>query len=166
MVTIQNLLKGNLLQTWNLAQRLNSQNLNKGYNYHSWSAIIPWMVSHHPKDSPSPSKRSNPKYWFGILRKSQVQAEHLSSASACYVSYLLFFIIIDISGSFAFRFLKDLFTFKGFCLIIPLRLAFEENNSAFRVCLGVLGNKLGVYWAKLSSNWNWNFILLHSRFIT
>ena len=26
-------------------------------------------------------------------------------------------------------------------------------------------NKLGLYWAKLSSNWNWKFILLHSKFV-
>ena len=26
-------------------------------------------------------------------------------------------------------------------------------------------DKLGLYWAKLSSNGNWNFILLHSRFV-
>ena len=26
-------------------------------------------------------------------------------------------------------------------------------------------NKLGVSWAKLSSNWNWNFVLLHLIFV-
>ena len=28
-----------------------------------------------------------------------------------------------------------------------------------------LFNKLGLSWAKLSSNWNWNFVLLHLRFV-
>ena len=32
----------------------------------------------------------------------------------------------------------------------------NNNNNA---------NKLGLYWAKLSSNWNWKLILLHSRFV-
>ena len=31
------------------------------------------------------------------------------------------------------------------------------------VLCGKILNKLGLYWAKLSSNWN--FILLHSRFV-
>ena len=26
-------------------------------------------------------------------------------------------------------------------------------------------NKLGLSWAKLSSNWNWNIVLLHLRFV-
>ena len=29
----------------------------------------------------------------------------------------------------------------------------------------VIMNKLGLSWAKLSSNWNWNFVLLHLRFV-
>ena len=44
-----------VLQAWNLASRLNSQNQDQ-VKYHGWSATIPRMVTHHPKDGHPPSK--------------------------------------------------------------------------------------------------------------
>ena len=45
--TIPNLPEGSVLQIWNLAPRLNSQNQDQ-VKYHGWSAAIPRMVTHHP----------------------------------------------------------------------------------------------------------------------
>ena len=55
--TIQNLPKGSVQQTWNLAPWLNSQNQDQ-VKYHGWSATIPRMVTHHPLDG-YPTTTSN-----------------------------------------------------------------------------------------------------------
>ena len=44
----------NVLQTWKLATRLNSQNYDQ-VRCHGWSTTIPRMVTHQPKDGHPPS---------------------------------------------------------------------------------------------------------------
>ena len=53
--TIQNTPKGIVLQTWNLASRINLQNLDQ-VKCHGWSVTIPRMVTYHPNDSHPPFK--------------------------------------------------------------------------------------------------------------
>ena len=41
-----------------------------------------------------------------------------------------------------------------------------EEYSFFYIVLVITDNKLGLNWAKLSSNWNWNWVLLDLGFVS
>ena len=47
-----------------------------------------------------------------------------------------------------------------------IQIEFQVGPECGNIIFGSkLFNKLGLSWAKLSSNWNWNFVLLHLRFV-
>ena len=63
--TIQNLPLGSVLQTLNLAHNIDSQNQDQ-VNCHGWSATIPRMVTHHPKDVRPPSKINQKELYYTL----------------------------------------------------------------------------------------------------
>ena len=63
--TIQNLPERGVLQTWTLAHIHYSQNQDQ-VKCHGWSATIPRMVTHHPKDGRPPSKINQKELYYRL----------------------------------------------------------------------------------------------------
>ena len=60
----------------------------------------------------------------------------------------------------------ETYHFFRFCLVDKLGETYKRHSLSKRNQYPITNNKkLGLYWAKLSLNWNWNFVLLHSRFV-